>query len=107
MNMAIKKDVHYITLPALEQAEKILHAFTTRENGLGARDNGIKQAGDWHPVAGAFGIKPDHLITVNQVHGENIVRIDAQGLVDGRTDPRTVEADAMMTNARGMSYSVQ
>ncbi len=98
---------HYITIPALEKAEKILHAFTTRENGLGARNNGIKQLSDWHPVAEAFGIKPDHLITVNQVHGENIVTIDAQGLVDGKTNPRTVGADAMITNARGIAIGVE
>jgi hypothetical protein len=99
--------VQYLTVPAIEEMTGVLHAFTTSRNGLGARDNGIKQAGDWHPVAEAFGIRPDHLITVNQVHGENIVTIDAQGLVDGRTDPRTVEADAMMTNARGIAIGVE
>ena len=98
---------HYITIPDFEKIGGIRHAFTTRRNGLGARNNGIRQASDWHPVAGAFGIRPDHLITVNQVHGENIITIDAQGLVDGRTDPRTVEADAMITNARGIAIGVE
>lgn len=99
--------IHYITIPALEKAEKILHAFTTRENGLGARNNGIKQASDWDPVAEAFGIRPGRVIIVNQVHGENIVTIDAQGLVDGKADPRTVEADAMITNAPGVAIGVE
>jgi YfiH family protein len=100
-------DVQYLTMPAIEEMTGVLHAFTTRRNGLGARNNGTKQAGDWHPVAGAFGIKPDHLITVNQVHGENIVTIDAQGLIGGRTDPRTVAADAMITTARGIAIGVE
>lgn len=100
-------DVQYLAVRAIEEMAGVLHAFTTRRNGLGARNNGIKHAGDWHPMAGAFGIRPDHLITVNQVHGEDIVRIDAQGLVDGRTDPRTVEADAMITSARGIAIGVE
>ncbi len=100
-------DIHYLTIPAFEKIGVIRHAFTTRRDGLGARNNGIKQASDWHPVAGAFGIKPDRVITVNQVHGENIVRIDAQGLIGGKTGPRTVEADAMITNARGIAIGVE
>jgi YfiH family protein len=105
--LKVMNSIYYLTIPALEKAEEILHAFTTRQNGLGARNSGTKQASDWHPVAEAFGIKPGHLITVNQVHGENIVRIDAQGLIDGKIDPRTVEADAMITNAPGIAIGVE
>jgi YfiH family protein len=100
-------NVQYLTIPAIEEMTGVSHAFTMRKRGLGARTNGIKQASDWHPVAEAFGIKPGRVITVNQVHGENIVRIDAQGLIDGKIDPRTVEADAMTTNAPGIAIGIE
>ncbi len=100
-------NVQYLTIPAIEGMAGVFHAFTTRKQGLGARNNGIKLAGDWHPVAEAFGVKPDRVITVNQVHGENIVRIYAQGLIDGKIDPRTAEADAMITNAPGIVIGVE
>ncbi len=105
--LKVMNSIHYLTIPALEKAEEILHAFTTRQDGLGARNNGIKQASDWFPVAEAFGIKPGRVITVNQVHGENIVRIDAQGLIGGEIDPRTIEADAMITNAPEIAIGVE
>ncbi len=100
-------DVQFLTMPAIEEMTGVFHAFTTRKRGLGSRNNGIKQASDWHPMAEAFGVKPDRVITVNQVHGENIVRIGEQGLIDGKIDPRTVEADAMITNARGIAIGVE
>lgn len=100
-------NVQYLTIPAIEEMTGMIHGFTTRKRGLGARNNGTKQASDWNPVAEAFGIKPGRVITVNQVHGESIVRIDAQGLIDGKIDPRTVEADAMITDAPGIAVGVE
>ncbi len=67
-----------ITIPALNNIDGIQHAFTTRQGGLGARNNGIKSPDDWNAVAAAFGIAPDRLVTVNQVHGEAIVTVDEQ-----------------------------
>lgn len=62
---------------------------------------------DWASVATAFGIPPERLITVNQVHGEDIIKIDAQGLAAGGVDPAIVEADAMITNAKGVALGVE
>ncbi len=85
----------------------IVHAFTTRKNNLGARNSGIKLPGDWNAVADAFGINRDRLITINQVHGEHIVRIDARGLIDNSIKPGTIEADAMITDAPGIAIGVE
>jgi purine-nucleoside/S-methyl-5'-thioadenosine phosphorylase / adenosine deaminase len=101
------KDTGYLRVPAFEQPGGIRHAFTIRKNDLGARKGGIKTPGDWDAVANTFGIPPDKLITVNQVHGENIVRVDAQGLIQGTIDPRMVEADALVTDAPGIAIGVE
>jgi YfiH family protein len=97
----------YLTIPALDRMKGVVHAFTTRKNDLGARNSGIKLPGDWNAVAAAFGISPDRLITVNQVHGEHIVRIDARGLTGDSVDPRTIEADAMITGAPGIAIGIE
>lgn len=101
------KKMQYLTIPELDNMQGIVHAFTTRKNNLGARNSGIKLPNDWNVVADAFGIDPDRLVTVNQVHGENIVQIDAQGLIDNSKNPRTIEADAMITNARGIAIGIE
>jgi YfiH family protein len=93
----------YLTIPDLDHAGKILHTFTTRTNDLGKRNNGIKMPGDWDVVAGLFGISPDRLVTVNQVHSENIVRVDS-GNYHG---VRTLQADALITNEPGFAIGVE
>ncbi len=92
-----------ITIPALDSLGIIQYAFTTRQNGLGARTQGIKTPDDWKPVAEAFGISAGRLVTVNQVHGETIVKVDAQNF----RILRSVQADALVTNARGIAIGVE
>jgi polyphenol oxidase len=96
-------DSPYLTLPALAEMDGIKHAFTTRRNGLGGRNSGMKLPDDWNAVAGLFGIEANRVVTVNQVHGEHIV------VVDGRNyrTIRTAEADAMVTQARGIAVGVE
>ena len=92
-----------LSIPALDKLGSVKYAFTTRQNGLGARTQGIKGPDDWKPVAEAFGIGSDRLVTVTQVHGETIVRVEEanyKGL-------RSVEADAMITRERGLAVGVE
>jgi YfiH family protein len=103
MSTGAKKDSHYITIPALEKIGPIKHAFTTRQGGLGARSNGVKLADDWDVLAEAFSINPERLVTANQVHGENIVKVDDRNF----KRMRTVQADAMITNTREMAIGVE
>jgi YfiH family protein len=87
----------------MEQTGLIKHAFTTRQNGLGARNNGIKQPDDWGKVAEAFGVSIDRLVTLNQVHGETIVKVDDQSY----RSMKSAQADAMITRARGVAIGVE
>ncbi len=105
MTIEVMKDVHYITIPALEKDSRIQHAFTTRQNGLGVRINGIKRSDDWNPVAEVFGVDPDRLITVNQVHGDTVVEIGEDH--PAATQLRQAQADAIITNSSGIAIGVE
>jgi YfiH family protein len=101
--VVLARDIHYITIPALEAMSAIKHVFTTRKDGQGARSNGIKSPEDWRAVAEAFRIDPERVITVNQVHGENIVHVDMQNY----RSMRSTQADAMITKAAGLAIGVE
>jgi YfiH family protein len=103
MKPDIKKDAQYITIPALERMGGIRHAFTTRQNGLGRRSKGAKMSDDWNAVATAFGINTFRVVTVDQVHGENIVKVDELNY----REVRTVHADAMITDVPGLAIGVE
>jgi len=92
-----------VAIPALDSLGIIQYAFTTRQGGLGARVQGTKQPDDWNRVAEAFGISPARLVTVNQVHGETIVRVEEANY----EEIRTAEADAMITRERGLAIGVE
>ncbi len=92
-----------LAIPALDQIDIVRYAFTTRQKGLGARTGGIKQPDDWNSVAESFAIDPRSLVTVNQVHGETIVRVHKSNYLA----MRTVQADAMITNERGLAIGVE
>ncbi len=92
-----------LSIPALDAMGAIQYVFTTRQNGLGARTQGIKQPDDWKPVAEAFGISGERLVTLSQVHGETIVRVgesNFQGM-------RSAQADGMITRDRGLALGVE
>jgi YfiH family protein len=103
MKTGTEEKTAFITLPAVDGVNNIQHAFTTRQGGLGARNNGIKSPDDWDAVAQAFGIAPDRLVTVNQVHGEAIVTVDGRNYAD----MRTAQADGLITNVRGIAIGIE
>jgi len=92
-----------IIIPEVDSISGIGHAFTTRFNGLGARTIGMKTPKDWEAVAAVFGIGPDRLVTVNQVHGETIVNVDERNF----HSLSTVQADALITNAPRIAIGVE
>jgi purine-nucleoside/S-methyl-5'-thioadenosine phosphorylase / adenosine deaminase len=100
MNVEIK---NYMTVPALERIGGIKHVFTTRQNGLGARNKGIKSPSDWDAVAAEFGVSADRVVTVNQVHGERIVIADSGNF----SKMGSVEADAMVTTSPGIAIGIE
>ncbi len=103
MGAEAKKDGHYITIPALEKMSGIRHVFTTRRNGLGDRSKCAKTPDDWNIVAATLGINAFRVVTVDQVHGENIVKVDALNY----RSVRTIHADAMITDVPGLAVGVE
>ncbi len=92
-----------LSIPALDALGGIRYVFTTRQNGLGARAQGIKQPDDWKPVAEAFGVSGDRLVTLNQVHGETIVLVGESNF----SAMRSAQADGMITRDRGIALGVE
>ncbi|HSB34606.1 MAG TPA: peptidoglycan editing factor PgeF [Nitrospirota bacterium] len=92
-----------IAIPALDGLGFVRYAFTTRQNGLGARTEGVRQPDDWKTVAKAFGIDSERLVTVNQVHGEDIVVVDDKNFME----VKAAKADALVTGARGIAVGVE
>jgi YfiH family protein len=92
-----------IAIPALDRLGFVQYAFTTRHKGLGARTQGVRQADDWKTVAEAFGIDSERLVTVNQVHGEDIVVIDDKNFMN----IKAAKADALITDVRGVAVGVE
>jgi YfiH family protein len=103
MSPHTKKDAPYLTLPTLDKVGGIRHAFTTRRDGLGKRGKGARMPEDWNAVAEAFGIHTYRVVTVNQVHGENIVKVDDLNF----RDIRNAHADAMITNVPELAIGVE
>ncbi|OGW27265.1 MAG: hypothetical protein A2X56_05065 [Nitrospirae bacterium GWC2_57_13] len=105
MNVEVKMRAPFLTVPDFGSSGKIIHAFTTRRNGLGARNNGIKQVDDWRDVAASFGIGLEKLVTVNQVHGDEIVRISEMPHSAGGY--QKVQADGIITDLPGLAVGVE
>ncbi len=93
----------FLTIPALDSAGLVSHVFTTRRNGLGGRTNGVKLPGDWDEVAGYFGIDTEHVITLQQVHGEQVVTIDSGNY----RRVGMMQADAMISRSPGIAVGVE
>ena len=93
----------FLTIPALDKGTRMLHAFTTRQDGLGGRNRGNRHPDDWNTIAHAFGIYADRVVTADQVHGENIVTVDELNF----QHVRTVHADALVTAVPGIAVGVE
>jgi YfiH family protein len=102
-NVCKERHSAFLTIPALDKETRVLHAFTTRQDGLGARNKCARRLDDWTTVAHAFGIYVDRVVTVEQVHGENIVTVDDLNF----QDIRNVRADALITAAPGIALGVE
>ncbi len=103
MNSQPKKDIPYLTIPALDKAGGIRHVFTTRLNGQGKRGRAGKTPEDWNAVATVFGVSNGRIVTVNQVHGENIIRVNALNY----QQVRFIHADALITDVPGLAVGVE
>ncbi len=99
----VKGSHSFFTISALDRLGSSSLFFTSRRNGLGGRNNGVKPPDDWNDIAGLFGIEPGRVVTVHQVHGDHTV------LVDGRNyrSVRTLQADAIISRTAGIAIGVE
>jgi hypothetical protein len=101
-----------ITAPDLAALPHVRHAFFTREGGVSqgiyASLNGGMGSGDVRDhvvenrarMAAALGVRPDHMVSVHQVHSPDVVHVTGPWPGDR---PR---ADAMVTTTPGVALAV-
>jgi YfiH family protein len=107
-----KDTIEYITSSLLDSHKGITHSFLTRKGGISSHPfdslNFSSHEGDRLEniqenkklVAQAFGFSLSSLITLNQVHGNDVIVIDAPPL------NRQFEGDAMITNQKGLTLGI-
>jgi YfiH family protein len=93
----------FITITALDASAVVRHGFTTRRGGLGCRTSGFRSPDDWDAVAEAFGIARDRVVTVHQVHGDDIIAVDSRNF----RDIGPMHADGLFTSVRGIAVGVE
>lgn len=93
----------FLAIPAFERYGGIRHAFTTRHEGLGNRNGGMRMPGDWAAVARSFSIAVERVVTVQQVHGDDIVVVNEGNIGDARHR----QADGLVTAAKGIAVGVE
>lgn len=110
------KEISYYSSPNLESSPEIVHAFLGRTGGvssghlaslnLGRReeDSAENLAENKRRAVQTFGIDSEGLITVSQVHGDNIIVVDSPD-----TSPhgiKSLDADGLITNIKGMTIGI-
>ncbi len=101
--MSERPSPQYLTIPALDAVAAIRHAFTTRRGGLGERTGGMRSPDDWNAVAEAFAIDRDRLVTVHQVHGDDVLVVRKGNY----RDVRKLQADGLVTAEPGIAVGVE
>jgi len=87
----------------MDSLGRVSIVFTSRRSGLGKRNNGVKMPDDWNDIAGLFGIDPERVVTIHQVHGDHAVQVDSRNY----RDVRAMEADAMISRTPGIAIGVE
>ena len=99
----IQKGAKYIAIPELKKNAGVIHAFSTKHS-FNLAFNGHDSQGEVFKnrmVFGeAIGIGSRRIVTVKQVHGEQIVILKERNCI------RSNEGDAIITNLRGLPIAV-
>jgi len=115
MQMKRSGRIHYLA-PEFDGAYCSVQGFTTRHEGvsrapynslnlgLNTQDQPFNVEGNRSLLAHAFGISPESLVSVRQVHGSDILVIDEPN--EDYSHFSSVESDAVITNQSGVMISV-
>ena len=116
MEMKKAGKVHYLESSMLAAAGVAVHGFTTRHEGvsrhpynslnLGANtfDSPHNVQGNRSILARAFGARSEHLVTVTQVHGTDLLVIDSPN--PDYSHFLKLECDGLITNQPGIMIGV-
>ena len=102
--------------PSWTESSKVIAGFTTRNGGcsrppfnslnlgVNSGDNPVQVETNRAPLARAFVLPANMLLTVNQVHGDEILIVNQKNL--DMSHFLRVDADAIVTNQRGVMVGI-
>ena len=108
--------VEWLTYPAFDACEEIIHGFSTRKGGVSSGDLGEMNLsfsrGDapenvqenYRRICKALGICPEQIVCSDQTHTANVRVADSSHCGEGVTRPKTwTDVDGLVTNERGVA----
>ena len=116
MDMIKRGKVHFLTPSLFDRAGVSVQGFTPRHEGLSrppynsphlgpnTMDLPARVEGNRSLLARAVGSQLEHLVTVNQVHGSDLLVIDAPN--PDFTHFQRIECDGIVTNQRGVLIGI-
>ena len=115
MNVKEAGKVIYLTYPAFEKLEGIIHGFSTRLGGVsrgiyssmnlsftrGDEEEAVKE--NYRRIAQAIGFQTEDIVTSDQTHTANVRKVTEADRGKGITVPRDYQdVDGMVTNVPGL-----
>ena len=115
MNVKEAGEVIYLTYPAFEKLEGIIHGFSTRLGGVsrgiyssmnlsftrGDEEEAVKE--NYRRIAQAIGFQTEDIVTSDQTHTANVRKVTEADRGKGITIPRDYQdVDGMVTNVPGL-----
>ncbi|MDD7219943.1 MAG: peptidoglycan editing factor PgeF [Clostridia bacterium] len=115
MNIHNKNDVTYLTYPAFDSLEGIVHGFSTRLGGVsksffstmnlsftrGDEESLVRE--NFRRIGDAIGFLPGDMVTSDQTHTANVRLVTEKDRGKGYTRPRDYhDVDGMITNVPGI-----
>ena len=115
MNVKEAGEVIYLTYPAFEKLEGIIHGFSTRLGGVsrgiyssmnlsftrGDEEEAVKE--NYRRIAQAIGFQTEDIVTSDQTHTANVRKVTEADRGKGITVPRDYQdVDGMVTNVPGL-----
>lgn len=115
MNVNEAEGVTYLTYPAFEKLDGVIHGFSTRLGGVssgiyssmnlsfsrGDNEEAVKE--NYRRIAKAIGFCPEDIVTSDQTHTANVRKVTEQDRGKGIAIPRDYhDVDGMVTNVPGL-----
>ena len=116
MKINEKNGVEYLTFPALDACEEIIHAFSTRKGGVSQEylgtmnlsftrgDQPENVSENYSRFCAAIGIRPEQVVCTDQTHTANVREADHTHCGEGVIRPKTwADVDGLVTNEPGVA----